>query len=248
MEELIEDAYNLFYYDLNGRLSVCTCPVCIMEEYVKELLMTPIKDIKRELMYEYLGAVNYDETGYEIKHFLPRILELIASYEELRVDDSLNLDKCHFEKDIWSREELDYMKRFSAQFIIDILNTDIENSVLDDIAVYIVMFDLAGLSTEHLLDVDIWLEKSDRIKALKHLEKLMYYYTDSYTYFKYTFSVNPKFNNMMNEWLGSRKLAESFIPVIEEYYFDSLDMEYEEQWRMEQLYNVFEKNLEKEIK
>ena len=51
MEKLIIEAYNLFSYNLNGKLSVCTCPVCITEEYVNELLITPIKDIKRELMY-----------------------------------------------------------------------------------------------------------------------------------------------------------------------------------------------------
>ncbi len=71
----------------------------------------------------------------------------------------------------------------------------------------------------------------------------MYYYTENYTYFKNSFSENPEFNNQINEWIGSRKLAETFLPIIEEYYFSNPNMDYEEQWRMEQLYNIFETNL-----
>ena len=101
MKILLKEAYTLFSYNLEGKLSVCTCPVCITEENVERLITVPIREISRELLYEYLEAVNYDEIGYEIKHFLPRILELCANYEYIRLDTSLNLDKCHFERKIW---------------------------------------------------------------------------------------------------------------------------------------------------
>lgn len=243
MKTLLEEAYSLFSYNLEGKLSVCTCPVCITEENVKLLINTPVKEISRELIYEYLEAINYDEIGYEIKHFLPRILELCANYEYIRLDTSLNLDKCHFERKIWNEEELEFMKKFSIQFVIDVLNTDYKVKTIENISNYILMFDLAGMKTEHLLNLDIWIEKSNKINALNHLEELMYYYTENYTYFKNSFSENPEFNNQINEWIGSRKLAETFLPIIEEYYFSNPNMDYEEQWRMEQLYNIFETNL-----
>ena len=243
MKILLKEAYTLFSYNLEGKLSVCTCPVCITEESVKLLINTPVREISRELIYEYLEAINYDEIGYEIKHFLPRILELCANYEYIRLDTSLNLDKCHFERKIWNEEELEFMKKFSIQFIIDVLNTDYNVKIIENISNYILMFDLAGMKTEHLLNLDIWTEKSNKINALNHLEELMSYYTENYTYFKNSFSENSEFNNQINEWIGSRKLAETFLPIIEEYYFSNPNMDYEKQWRMEQLYNVLERNL-----
>ena len=77
--------------------------------------------------------------------------------------------------------------------------------------------------------------------CIETFEEMMYYYTDSYTYYSYSFSTNPEFNNRINSWISSKELAEIFIPVIEKYYFENPDMEYEEQWRLDQLYSVLQK-------
>lgn len=244
MKKLIKEAYELFMYDLNGKLSVCT-PCCVCEENVTKLIKTPVNELSEYLIREYLDAVNYDETGFEIKHFLPRILEMTVKRAEIRLDTSLILDKCHFERDIWNEKELDFMYRFSKEFIIDILKMDPKKMRVENVSIYITMFNISGLKTEHLFDIDIWKEESRKITALKHFEEMMYYYTDSYTYYSYSFSTNPEFNNRINSWISSKELAEIFIPVIEKYYFENPDMEYEEQWRLDQLYSVLEKNLKK---
>ncbi|RRD39590.1 hypothetical protein EII29_05990 [Leptotrichia sp. OH3620_COT-345] len=122
MKKLIKEAYEIFFYDLNGKLSVCT-PCCVSSENVKKLLEIPVNRLSRELIWEYLDAVHYDETGFEIKHFLPKILEFTAQNENIRMDVSLNLDKCYFEKkNVWSKNELDFMYRFSKQLISDFLD------------------------------------------------------------------------------------------------------------------------------
>ncbi len=36
MKNLLQEAYNIFSYELNGKLSVCNCPVCISKENVKK--------------------------------------------------------------------------------------------------------------------------------------------------------------------------------------------------------------------
>ena len=95
MKKLIKEAYELFMYDLNGKLSVCT-PCCVCEKNVTKLIKTPVNELSEYLIREYLDAVNYDETGFEIKHFLPRILEMTVKRAEIRLDTSLILDKCHF--------------------------------------------------------------------------------------------------------------------------------------------------------
>ena len=244
MKKKIKEAYEIFAHDLNGKLTVCT-PCCVSEENVEKLIKTPVKELSRELMQEYLNAVNYDETGLEIKHFLPKIIEFIVKHAEIRLDTSLILDKCHFEREIWNGTELDFMYRFSKEFMMEILKTNPKTARMENFSVYMTMFNLGGLKTEHLFDIEMWKKASEDINALWHFEEMMYSYTKDYTYYSYAFSSNPEFNEQMNLWMNSREIARLFIPVIEKYYFENPDMDYNEQWRLDQLYYVLEKNLKK---
>ena len=244
MKKMIEEAYEIFAHDLNGKLTVCT-PCCVSEENVEKLIKKPVKELSRELMQEYLNAVNYDETGLEIKHFLPKIIEFIVKHAEIRLDTSLILDKCHFEREIWNGIELDFMYRFSKKFMMEILKTNPKTARMENFSVYMTMFNLGGLKTEHLFDIEMWKKASEDINALWHFEEMMYSYTKNYTYYSYAFSSNPEFNEQMNLWMNSREIARLFIPVIEKYYFENPDMDYNEQWRLDQLYYVLEKNLKK---
>ena len=244
MKKMIEEAYEIFAYNLNGKLTVCT-PCCVSEENVEKLIKTPVKELSRELMQEYLNAVNYDETGLEIKHFLPKIIEFIVKHAEIRLDTSLILDKCHFEREIWNGTELDFMYRFSKEFMMEILKTNPKTARMENFSVYMTMFNLGGLKTEHLFDIEMWKKASEGINALWHFEEMMYSYTKDYTYYSYAFSSNPEFNEQMNLWMNSREIARLFISVIEKYYFENPDMDYNEQWRLDQLYYILEKNLKK---
>ena len=244
MKKKIKEAYEIFAHDLNGKLTVCT-PCCVSEENVEKLIKTPVKELSKELMQEYLNAVNYDETGLEIKHFLPKIIEFIVKHAEIRLDTSLILDKCHFEREIWNGTELDFMYRFSKEFMMEILKTNPKTARMENFSVYMTMFNLGGLKTEHLFDIEMWKKASEGINALWHFEEMMYSYTKDYTYYSYAFSSNPEFNEQMNLWMNSREIARLFIPVIEKYYFENPDMDYNEQWRLDQLYYILEKNLKK---
>ena len=244
MKKMIEEAYEIFAHDLNGKLTVCT-PCCVSEENVEKLIKTPVKELSRKLMQEYLNAVNYDETGLEIKHFLPKIIEFIVKHAEIRLDTSLILDKCNFKREIWNGTELDFMYRFSKEFMMEILKTNPKTARMENFSVYMTMFNLGGLKTEHLFDIEMWKKASEGINALWHFEEMMYSYTKDYTYYSYAFSSNPEFNEQMNLWMNSREIARLFIPVIEKYYFENPDMDYNEQWRLDQLYYILEKNLKK---
>ena len=244
MKKMIKEAYEIFAHDLNGKLTICT-PCCVSEENLEKLIKTPVKELSRELMQEYLNAVNYDETGLEIKHFLPKIIEFIVKHAEIRLDTSLILDKCHFEREIWNGTELDFMYRFSKEFMMEILKTNSKTARMENFSVYMTMFNLGGLKTEHLFDIEMWKKASEDINALWHFEEMMYSYTKDYTYYSYAFSSNPEFNEQMNLWMNSRKIASVFIPVIEKYYFENPDIDYNEQWRLDQLYYILEKNLKK---
>ncbi|MGT2665764.1 hypothetical protein ACVRYP_00340 [Streptococcus rifensis] len=238
LQLLIEEAYTLFACELQRPLDLCTCPVCISEDNLERLETEDVHQISKELMFEYLDAVRNEDGDDQIRHFLPRILELIARYDYIRIDDSLNLDRCHFEKKGWSSEELDFMGRFSRQFIIDTIN--LSSTRADAIAVYLTMFDLAGLETSHLLDLKLWLEDTDQMSSLWALEEIYYYFTKDYACFDYSFSVNPSFNKQMTDWLSSQALAQGFLPVLEAYLLSDSPLTSEEEYRLEQLYRVFE--------
>ena len=134
------------------------------------------------------------------------------------------------------------MRRFSRQFILDTIN--FRPSQADGVAVYLVMFDLAGLETSHLLDRSLWLEEADPIKALLALEEIYYYYTKDYAHFNYIFSDNPTFNQQMTDWLNSRELAQDFFPILENVLLSEEEITTTEDCRLEQLYQIFESRIE----
>lgn len=137
------------------------------------------------------------------------------------------------------------MYRFSKEFMLEVLKTEPKTERIENFSVYMTMFNLGGMKTEHLFDIEMWKKASEDINALWHFEEMMYSYTEGYTYYSYAFSSNSEFNEQMNLWMNSKEIAEIFLPVIEKYYFENPEMDYEEQWRLDQLYSVLEKNLKK---
>lgn len=240
IEALIEEAYSLFKHSLNGKLNVCT-PCCVSPEKIQELLQTPVYELSISAIYDYLDAVHYDEAGYEIKHFLPRILELLTEDALIRHSTELMLDKCHFEKSCWQQTELDFMKRFSTEFTRYVL-TNYNKNQGDNAMSYILMFNLAGLPTKHLFDV--WEnELTSSPLALEHLQVMMYYYVDSDGYFSCPFSDNPEFNNEVQSWITSTKLAKIVLPIIEKEYFENTNLTEETRYYLDLLYGKLELNL-----
>lgn len=240
LKSLIEEAYTLFTYPVNGGLTVCK-PCCISLEQERELISTPVRELSRALVYDYLDAVHYDEIGYEIKHFLPRILEFLVLLEIetgfgtdvnfIRHSTEITLDKCHFKRPVWSVRELDFMHRFSYEFIKNIPSNDI---LID----YILMFDLAELPTKHLLE--LWQEMlPNNFKALEHFEKMMRYEVEGGFYHN-AFSENPEFNNQVSDWIKSPNLREVVLESIEKYYFENPNLDEETAYYFDVLYSRFE--------
>lgn len=209
MADLIDEAYLLFDHPVKGRLSVCS-PCCVSEERMQELIKTPVKTLSLSAIYDYLDAVHYDEEGYEIKHFLPRILELLAMGKDISHSTELHLQRCHFQKPCWSEKELDFMQRFSAKFIENILKINPQR--FDRAMGYILMFDLAGLKTAHLLRV--WEENLTTPTALEHLAWVLYYDLKNGAYSN-VFSVNTEFNQQINDWLHGEHLRQIATAAIE---------------------------------
>jgi hypothetical protein len=88
LRRAIQRAYDVFLeFDFGGDpATVCSCPCCVSEETALQLGKTPRSKIGAELMREYLGSAHeHDEesSGRELRHFLPRVFELLAGGEEV---------------------------------------------------------------------------------------------------------------------------------------------------------------------
>lgn len=237
MKTLIEEAYQLFVHPLGANLTdVCT-ECCVSEEDEKLLIKTPVKNLSKELIYQYLDAAFSTQDGKEIVHFLPRVLELLAEDEEIRHSTEITLDKCHFSKSHWSEKQLDFMHRFSVELIKNLLKTPPENC-LDVVDSYIVMFDLAELPTAHLLT--LWEEMAQEYPtAVEHFEKMMYYEVKSLEYYNKIFAEEP-FREQMNQWINNPKTAQKFSQAIEKHYFNNSITDEEMKQRWEILFSILE--------
>lgn len=245
MRLLIEDAYRLFDKPIGNRLmSVCT-DCCISKECEKQLLNTPVRELSRELIYDYLDAAYRDKNVLnEVAHFLPRILELLASYQYIRHSTEIILEKCYFESPYWNHQQQDFIKRYSTQFITDILKNSTADMCIDNAMKYIVMFSVSGLETAYLFS--LWEEMATTYPyALEHFEIMMYYDTKNYSTYQNCFSNNPKFNQQVNEWINSPRLAKKLLPLIENYYFkNSNSFDEMMSYRWNTLYDVLQKRIE----
>ena len=81
----IENAYAVFpEMKWRGR-NATVCPCCVSELNARDLARTPRRDLDADLIGEYLGSAHHVDEGsaaQEVRHFLPRIFELVADGEE----------------------------------------------------------------------------------------------------------------------------------------------------------------------
>ncbi|MDO5105518.1 hypothetical protein [Capnocytophaga sp.] len=241
MQLLITEAYTLFLRPVGRFLTdVCT-NCCVSEENEQLLVSTPVNQLSEDLIYEYLDAAYTDQRTNEIAHFLPRVLELLAMHKNIRHSTENILDKCHFELPHWSAPQLEFMQRFSKQFMTDILVHSPYQTRLASAMTYILMFNISGISVTHLLS--LWQEMMLHHcpTALEHFESLLYY-GGNYGDYSDVFSVNPDFNNEVMEWINDRQLAENLLPLVEKYYFENTQLSEEMRYRWDLFYIFLDGN------
>lgn len=152
---LIAEAYSLFSgYEMGEGVSVCSGHGCCLHPYAAELLRnTSVQQLERQLVYDFLDASETEDIPLlvqQMKHLLPRVLELLVLGEHLRIGKAFLLDKCKCGSGLWLESEIDFLQRFaSVYFASKCTDEDIEaDAVLEDT---VLMFHLAGLDVWPLL-------------------------------------------------------------------------------------------------
>jgi hypothetical protein len=124
MEGIIDEAYNLFKGD-KAQTPLDICTDCCMDMKDEQLLADlPVKDIPKNLLMEYNDGAATEKTPIsELKHFLPRYLELIWHLDFPSHSTELSLKRLEpFEDDEWSKDEADFLNTFASAFFMKCLS------------------------------------------------------------------------------------------------------------------------------
>lgn len=122
--EIIGESYRIFApYTIGRTLDVCHCPCCMTEETERVLVATPLREIPSGTLAEYTNSAHgWDdgEVARQMRHFLPRYLELIALGEP---PCNMGLDICLRRlgsagwRSKWPAAEVDILDRFFDAFL-----------------------------------------------------------------------------------------------------------------------------------
>ncbi len=215
LKEIIEESYKIFSkYKLGNTLDVCLH--CVTAEEFEPLLETPLREISQEMIYKYYSsAQNYGEQElYELKYFLPRILELLTEFEFPYHSTEISLSRFNLEKSNFELKEKEILEQFAENYFAYCLET-YPLPDFEEISSIIVMFGLAEFKIRQVLEK--WIEKFEE-SYLLHLNDFFLNQVD-YAAYK-TFRLRTAFstkeiNAEIFSWLEEDKTKSTFAKNIE---------------------------------
>lgn len=215
LEETIERAYRIFkHYPVIRPLDVCT--VCCMEPADEARLATmPVREIPQTLLMEYNDSAKPARTRIEeVKHFLPRYLELIAAFQFPSHSTELSFSRLvPFDATEWQPDELELLRDFSTGFFKQCLRV-YPIAFMERIDAILIMFWNAGFDIDPLLDA--W-EKDDSVNAVLHFKDLYFNGFDQYNRTKMASSFGDEaLADKLISWLGGVAVQALFAQRIEQ--------------------------------
>jgi hypothetical protein len=125
LSELIDAAYELFApYTVGPTLQVCKA-CCVTDAEEQELLRTPLRTVSGEVLNAgyFYSAYSYSEREHwEMKHFLPRLLELATQFDFPMHSTEINLARLELHRSAaWPAPERALLQTFAAVFFAQCL-------------------------------------------------------------------------------------------------------------------------------
>lgn len=109
LEKSIEYLYEVFSsYKVSGNLRGRSCECCVTDEDIRRLLSKSLQELEVNDIYKFTcKAVTTFGDEQDYKHFLPRILELVAKSDDLFINDFLTFEKLNYlEWETWNNKEI----------------------------------------------------------------------------------------------------------------------------------------------
>jgi len=224
MKEIVNEAYNLFEnYKAKSPLDICTD--CCMDKKDEGLLASlPVKDIPKSLLIEYNDGAATEKTPInELKHFLPRYIELIGNFDFPTHSTEIALKRLEpFDSEEWSSDEKEFLKKFSLIFFKKCLSTYPlpKNEAIDSI---LIMFWRGQFKLTELLNN--W-ESDKSLSSTLHFKDL---------YFEGFKQKNPskmssafgeeEISKILRDWIDKKEVQTHFKENIEKIIMDEVQLD-----------------------
>lgn len=237
LKEIIDSAYEIFSkYRANRPLDVCTeCCMDIAEE--AKLASLPVGQIPVELLSNYNDSAKPEKTSIEeVKHFLPRYLELISEFNFPTHSAELSFSRLvPFDRIEWTESEFEILGIFAKEFFKHCLSIYPIPSFNDRIDTILIMFSRAKFDINSLLG--IW-EETDNLESILHFKDL---YFNGFNMRKTKLSnsfADGELNEVLSKWIESKKVNDIFRKRIEEVILGDFDVEENAMNELNLLYNI----------
>lgn len=225
LEEIVEKSYKLFEnYTIGTTLDVCK-RCCVSDADEARLVNTPLREISSSVLRAgyFESARGYtDRELWEMKHFLPRILELVSNFDfpcasTEEVFMRLDLHK----PEHWTNEELQLLQDFSVEFFKKCLTYYPYSPDGDNISTYLTMFGVAHFQLKPILDAWTEVENIESILQFKDfiINDVNYHAPNSFE-IRNAFaeeSISTTLSNWLNDANVKRKFSIKIGKVLTEY-------------------------------
>ncbi len=222
LSTIIEKSYKIFEdYTIGETLEICT-NCCVTKEEEKILVRTPLRKITKEIMnFYYNSAQTYSQRElYEMKYFLPRVLELLANFEVPTHSIEISLTRLMLDKkEWWLQKEKELLHEFAIAYFQKCLEQYPlpERISIDKI---IIMFGIAHFEIEKILEC--W-KNAEEVTAFLHLKDFLWNkieYDDFQKPIKLKNSFSePYLDVIIVNWLRNKNVKKTFLQSIEKIIF-----------------------------
>ena len=233
LKSLVEESYDLFRdFHVNKIRDSCTF-CCIDKNEENYLINTPIRNISLESLSQYNDAAfsHRDFNSSELKHFLPRYLDIIKDLKSPSHSFELSLQrvKSYANEDLWDEKEINLINKFGELFLKKcLLIYPLNGDVFSIIDVLIMLWN-ANIDLKKLLS--LWVENKE-IESIFHFKDLIF--NDIKFQYRRKLKINnpfstEEFSSIICQWLALSKTRQVFSEKIEYFLLETSSLSEEDE-------------------
>lgn len=221
MKEIIKTAYHIFSgYKAARPLDICTD--CCMDINNEALLASlPVRDIPQNLLSEYNDGASTDKTPVsELKHFLPRYIELVSHFQFPSHSAELSFRRLTpFDKSEWTPVELKFLHTFSLEYFkhcLSVYPLPIEYTGIDSI---LIMLWRGSFNLDAILKY--WADNNS-IESTLHFQYLYFKIFNQINYHKLSTAFSDNFISLkIISWINHTDIKRNFSTSIEDIFMNN---------------------------
>lgn len=233
LKRIIDKLYIIFAdYKVGEKLDVCT-KCCVTKKEENELVTTGVRNLPFELLYTYnVAGKSPNSNVSELKHFIPRYLELTANLEFVSHSAEIVLKRFK-EITVWTENEKKLLNAFGEFFFRHCLNIHPlpENEI---ISVILIMLANGNFSIEN--NLRDW-EKNGTIKSAQHFCDLINYgFNEKKPEQLSSGFADENTSQLIYNWINDIKTTTLFKKRIEEIIMNPIGLTDEKQTELSRAY------------